>query len=201
MKIVIIVVVVFAVCLGLVGFARGDGTTISISPPSSTLPESQIGNSFQVNITISNVPNLWFWTVRLNWDPAVLNVTNVEEGPFMQSAGQRLFLNTPPQPTGYIKEITCSLLSKNSVSGNGILATVTFNVTASGQSDITLNETQLLQPDTGSGHAQITHTVDNGHVIVVPEFPSWAIPAIILAATMAAAILTKKQLKPAPQHD
>lgn len=181
-------------CLSLVGLARGGGTTISISPSSYTLSQSQIGTSFQINISISDVTNLWSWKVRLNWNPDVLNVTKVGEGPFLKSISATLF-PPPPERNGSLTEVSCTLLSSSSASGNGVLATVTFQVLALGQSDITLNETELLQP--GSGHPQMNCTINNGQITVVPEFPSWSFLAITFAATVLAAILTKKRLKPA----
>jgi len=194
----IILVIVFAFCLSLAGLARGAGTTISINPSSSTLSQSQIGTSFQINISISDVTNLWSWKVRLNWNPDVLNVTNVEEGPFLKSVGATLF-PPPPQRDGYLTEVSSTLLSNSSASGAGILAAVTFKVLASGQSDITLNETELLQPE--SGHPQINCTINNGHITVVPEFPSWLFLTFTFAATMLAAILAKKRLKPTSHYD
>ena len=191
MKTKIILAIAFVLCLSLGGLARGAGTTISISPSSSTLSQSQIGTSFQINISISDVTNLWSWKVRLNWNPDVLNVTNVDEGPFLKSVGLTLF-PPPPQRNGYLTEVSCTLLSLSSASGDGVLATVTFQVLASGQSDITLNETELLQP--GSGHPQINCTINNGQITVVPEFPGWSFLAITFAATILMAILTKKRL-------
>jgi hypothetical protein len=198
----IILTIAFAsvICLSFVGSARCDGTVISVSPSSYTLPQSQIGTNFQISINISGVANLWSWKVRLNWNPNILNVTSgPTEGTFM--GGGTLFLTSPTNYTaGYVGEISDTFLSNTSVSGNGVLATVTFQVLAAGQSNITLNETELLQPE--AGHPQITHTVNNGQLNVIPEFPSGAFLAIAFAVTtISAAFLAKKRLKPTRQYN
>jgi hypothetical protein len=202
MKTNIVLAIAFAsiICLGVVGSARCDGTVISISPSLSTLPQSQIGANFQININISDVASLWSWKVRLNWNPNVLNFTSIDEGPFLKSAGSTLF-PPPPQRNGSLTEISDTLLANASVSGNGILATVVFKVLAAGQSDITLNETELLQPLVGQppSHPQIAHTVNNGRLIVLPEFPSWAPLAIIFVTAVPVVILVRKRLKPTHQ--
>ncbi|HXX87678.1 MAG TPA: cohesin domain-containing protein, partial [Candidatus Acidoferrum sp.] len=181
-----------------------DGTVISISPASSTLPKSAIGTNFQVNISISDVANLWSWKVSLVWNPSVLDFTNITEGPFLMSGGSTLFLNAPTQSNGSLPEISDTLLENVSASGNGTLVTVNFNVTGSGQSDITLNDTVLLQPSTELTQSPIAHTEENGQVTVlgteIPEFPPWAILIVGIVAVMCAAIFVKKRSKPKPHQ-
>jgi hypothetical protein len=204
MKTSVILAIAFAsvIFLSLIGSVRCSGTVISISPSSDTIPQSQIGKSLQINITISNVPNLWGWVVTLNWNPNVLNFTNMTKGPFLESAGSTLFLYPTPG-SGSLTQVTDELLENTSLSGNGTLATVTFQVLAAGQSNITLSDTLLYKPLSGSplSHAQIAHTVNNGQIIVISEFPSWALPAIIIVATIPAMILAKRRLKPTRQYD
>ena len=198
MKTSIALAIAFAsvVCLSIVGSAKCDGTVISISPSSRTLSQSQIGKSFLVNINVSDVTNLWHWRVRLNWNPNVLNFTSITNGPFLESAGSTLFV-PPPEINGSLTIISDTLLSKNSVNGSGVLATVNFTILAAGQSELTLNNTLLEEPLSGNqtSHTQIAHTVSNGQVIVISEFPNWVLPAIIFVVTIPAAILAKKRHK------
>jgi hypothetical protein len=203
MKTNIFLVIAFAsiVCLSIVGSARCDGTVISISPSSQTLSQSQIGKSYPITINISDVTNLWQWSVQLNWNPNVLNFTNIANGPFLESAGSTLF-PPPPQRNGTLTEISDTLLNnRHSVNGSGVLATVTFLVLAAGQSDITLNNTVLTQPLSGNQttHAEIVHTVNNGQLIVLSELSNWAMLAIIFVVSIPAAILARKRLKPMRQ--
>jgi hypothetical protein len=201
-NIILAIALASVIFLSLIGSVRCSGTVISISPSSDTIPQSQIGKSLQVNITISNVTNLWGWVVTLNWNPTILNFTNMTEGPFLDSVGSTLFLYPTPG-SGSLTQITDELLENTSVNGNGTLATINFKVLAYGQSNITLSDTLLYQPLSGNplSHAQIAHTVNNGQIIVISEFPSWALPAIIIVATIPAMILAKRRLKPARQYD
>lgn len=197
-RIFLTVVIVTTIFLGFIGFARADGTVISISPSPLTIPQSQIGTNFKVNINISAVTNLWSWAANLNWNASVLNFTKISEGPFLKSAGNTFFAPTFPK-SGSLPDISDSIdFSNDSVSGSGILATVTFKVLGAGQSGITLSDTALWLPlsKNYTGHPLIPHTVDNGQVIVLPEFSSWALLTIAIAATVPTVILAKKRLKP-----
>jgi hypothetical protein len=199
MKTNIILVIAFAsvICLCIVTCARCDGTVISISPSSQTLSQSQIGKNYQITINISDVTNLWHWRVRLNWNPNVLNFTSITNGPFLESAGSTLFL-PPPERNGSLTEISDTLLSKNSMNGSGVLATVNFTILAAGQSELMLNNTLLLEPLSGNQttHAQIACTVNNGQLFVLSELSNWVMPAIVFVVTIPAAILARKRLKP-----
>jgi len=213
MKTSIILTIAFAsvICMISVGSVRADGTVISISPSSDTIPQSQIGTDFVVNISISTVTNLWSWAANLNWNPSVLNFTKISEGPFLKNAGNTFFAPTFPQ-SGSLPDISDTVYPTNrSFSGSGVLATVIFKILAAGQSDITLSHTNLWLPLSGNyqGHPTIAHSVNNGQLIVLgnehgPEFPTWVVLTIIsivfTAAIIAAAILIMKRLKPRRQY-
>jgi hypothetical protein len=78
-------------------------------------------------------------------------------------------------------------------SGSGLLATITMNSTAVGQSDIALKPgvgmTYLLVKKNAD---EIPHDIVNGSVTVVPEFPSSLIVPLLLIATLATLMLSKK---------
>jgi hypothetical protein len=179
--------IIFVIGLSMVDFCKCQEAAIAIDPSSYTVSQAQIGTTFQININITDVTNLWSWKVRLNWNPDVLNVTGVTEGPFLKSVGTTLF-PPPPQRPGYLTEIDSTLLSPSSANGSGVLVTVTFEALAAGQSAITINETQLLQPD---GSTEIPFTVSNGQVVVLPEFPNLLFLVFILAATTAVILIKK----------
>jgi len=189
----------------VVSSARSQGTVISVSPSSSTLPKSQIGANYLINISISDVANLWSWKVRLNWNPGVLNFINITEGPFLKDFGATLF-PPPPQRSGYLTEVSDTLLENASASGSGLLATVTFQVVGSGQSDITLTETELLQPITGQPptHQQINNTVANGELVVLgsgePLLLTLAILIVIVVVIILVVVLVARRHKPKHQY-
>ena len=199
-NIVLLIVLVSVICLSFVGSARGDSTTLSINPSSSTLPQSNIGANYQVNITISSVANLWSWVARLNWNQSVLNFTKIDEGQFLRSTGQSTFFAPPIAHDGYLTGISDTIyVSTQSVSGSGTLATVTFHVLAAGKTDITLNETDMWGPLSGGQHPHIIYTVMNGEVIVVPEFPGWVPLAVVFATAIPLALLLKRRRSARPQ--
>jgi hypothetical protein len=202
MKTNIILVIAFAsiVCLSIVGSARCDGTVISISPSSQTLSQSQIGKSYQISINISDVTNLWQWSVQLNWNPNVLNFSGVSKGSFLENVGSELFM-PPVEWNDSSTIISDTLLSKSSANGSGILVIVGFTVLASGQSNIALSNTFLKEPlsDNQTSHTLIAHTVNNGQLTVISEFPNWILPTIIFVVTIPATILARKRLKPTRQ--
>jgi hypothetical protein len=194
--VIILIIAVFGI--SLMKPVKADGTpTIRINPASQELPETTVGQTFNVSIAIDDVTDLWAWKVRLNWDPDILNITDVSEGPFLQSVGNTLFLWPGPSSSsiikGYIPEISCNLFANTGANGSGSLATVTFKVLAPGTSDITINETQLLSST--DDNPPIEHIDVNGYVTVIPEFPVLLVlpPFMILIAI--ALIASKKRIK------
>jgi len=183
-------------CLALASSAKAQETpTISIDPPTYEVAESEIGETFTINITLNDVNNLWSWKVRVDWNPEILNLTEIAEGPFLNNTDDTLFLwanNWTAIEEGYIPEISCTLQSSVSVNGSGVLATITFKSLSPGTSNITLTETVLKEPETG--HPEIPHDVNNGEVTVIPEFQPWMILPFVLTAT-AVIILMKKHSK------
>ena len=65
--------------------------TVALTPSQITV--TQLNQVFKVNITISNVQNLWGWSARITWDPAVLNLVGAPiEGDFMTQVGTTQFI-------------------------------------------------------------------------------------------------------------
>lgn len=112
-----------------------------VDPPIIT---AKVGQSFTVNVSISDVVNLCGWEFELTWDPAVLNVTNIVEGPFLKLGGATIFL----LPFGIDNVagralVACALLAIRGVNGNGTLVTVEFYVKSHGESALNLHDTKL----------------------------------------------------------
>lgn len=151
-------------------------TTVSVDPTSLNLATAYIGQTIQININVSDVQNLWGWNLQdIRFNPSVLNLTNVQEGPFLKTGGSTFFLWTSQSQIaisqGDIPDVADALAENTSVSGSGVLATLTFQVISSGNSPITLNTTQLLNTheETPGGtetgvNGQISCTSINGNV-------------------------------------
>jgi hypothetical protein len=136
--------------------------TVSVLPSSIT---ASVGQDFSVNVNISGVSDLYGWEFKIGWDPSLLDLVSVDEGPFLKSGGNTFFnyfLNTTEEHiVAY-----CTLEGQiPGVSGNGTLATVTFNPTNAGECPLNLYNVTLLNSDEPS--QQINCNVDGGYVTTV----------------------------------
>jgi hypothetical protein len=122
-------------CSGQAGSA-----TVAVSPPSIT---ASVGQDCSVDVDISNVSDLYGWEFYLGWNSSLLSFVSVNEGPFLQSGGNTYFtyyLNT----TNEHIIVDCTLEGEiPGVSGNGTLATITFDVTNAGQCQLNLYNVDL----------------------------------------------------------
>jgi hypothetical protein len=159
---IIIVACLLAILVAVLAFV------ILTSPPSSPSTalfvepqtvQGTTGLNFTINVTISNVANLYGWEFKLGWNASLLDSVSVIEGPFLKSGGNTFFtysLNTTDEHL----VVDCSLLGQvPGVNGNGTLTTIQFRVRESGTCDLNLYDTQLLD----SNATAISHTVQSGH--------------------------------------
>jgi hypothetical protein len=151
--------------------ALGQTTTVYMSINPSVVNAHAINEQVELQITVSNVQNLWQWATEVTWDPTVLSlVGSPEEGSFLKQVGATLFI-CAPATSGQIPEISCTLMSNVSASGSGVLATLVFAVLKQTvESPVYLVNTRLLGPNTGTVdvpiNAPITHETPNPAVLV-----------------------------------
>jgi len=69
-------------------------TTIFVDPQVSKV---EVLETFQINISVSEVTDLAGWDFKLYYQNSILNATNVTEGLFLQTAGGTFF---------FVKELT-----------------------------------------------------------------------------------------------
>jgi len=141
-------------------------TKLSIIPSTTS---AQVGSNFTVNLEVSNVQDLGGWNLNLTWNPQVINLTQVTEGPFLASVGSTMFTWSPSmspisRSLGFLPGVADVLLQATGASGSGVLATITFHVLRSGTSPISIDGTQLIGP--ASVDNQIPATLTNGIVNV-----------------------------------
>jgi hypothetical protein len=107
-------------------------------------------NNFSINITITDAVNVNNWELKLFYKHDILNVSQVEFGPFLQSTGptNQLIqqLTDDYNETHGIVWLSETLISQTSASGNGVLATITFHVEEVGETNLTLTDTLLKDP-------------------------------------------------------
>ena len=134
-------------------------TTIFVDPPIST---AEVGQTFFINIKISNVVDLYGWEFRLKWNSTLLNALNVIQGPFLKQGGGTFFWPKINNTAGYIL-VDCTLLGDvPGVNGSGTLATVKFYAKNQGESILDLYDTLLLN----SLETAISHANNDGNVTV-----------------------------------
>jgi len=135
---------------------------VSVAPPRNT---ARVNASFTINIEVANVSDLYSWKLNLVWEPDVLNITSVSEGPFLKSGGSTLFNSEVDNSAGQLSA-NCTLVGVPSgVSGTGVLANITFFVRRErDRTMLDLFETQLLN----SEDAEILHRTIDGVFTNIP---------------------------------
>jgi hypothetical protein len=147
--------------------ARAGYATVAVSPPSVT---GCVGESFAANVTITNVTDssgLYGWEFKLNWTASILSVSNIAEGPFLQSGGTTFFSNSFNNTEGHMI-VDCTLEGPvMGVRGSGALATLTFLVNGAGRSALDLYNATLLDANEieipcqcVSGYGNFTSSMD-----------------------------------------
>jgi hypothetical protein len=154
--------------------ATPETAVVSVDPAKLNLTTAYVGQTIQLNVSITNVQGLWGWALQnVNFDPKVLKVTNVQEGPFLKSQSQTFFLwasnSTLAFSEGDIPEINCAFGEDTTVNGTGVLATLSFKVVAAGTSPISIGAAALMS-DIASNQLdennEISCTWTNGTVTV-----------------------------------
>jgi hypothetical protein len=185
-------------------FSQGSSTTTVAVNPQVT--NALLGETVKVNITISNVQNLYGVDVTLLWNSAALSVQNVDvrlgveshpDGVLHETPSAEIFIqeNTIDQANGEYDLIATSVAPASSFSGSGNIVIITFNVTDVGQSNLVLiSELGDYNP---SGSNLIDHTdVDGSVASVIPEFPSAIAIGALLILVTAATVFYKRIGKP-----
>jgi len=183
----------------------------------STITIPQVGTNFTVSINIANAPQapegIGFFDMGIQWDPTVLELktgtpsADVVEGGFMKAFGSTVFPGPSVAGTnlteGIMSDIPCGFLSGGPAHGNGTLFTVAFRAKAtSAATSITImspNTTSYLLNATLDGVVNID-AVEDGSIIVIPEFPASALLPLFLVTTTiavgAATFLSRKRRIP-----
>ncbi len=120
--------------------------------------QALVGQEISVNITVSDVKDLFGWEIKLKWNTTVLEARDISEGEFLKASNTTFFYPQLNNTAGYAVAVCTFVNDIQGVDGTGVLATLTFRVRASGSCYLDLYETMLLD----SGEKRITHTVVEG---------------------------------------
>jgi len=142
-------------------------TVVATEPLPSTAPA---GADFDVNITVTEVSDLYGWELNMTFNPTILNVVTMVEGPFLLDFANMMGIYTWPlgplidNDAGWV-QMSNSLFSfeplTDGADGSGVLATITFNVLTSGTVPLHFNKT-LLNTNVGGLPTPIEHTARDG---------------------------------------
>jgi hypothetical protein len=109
------------------------------------------GQTFTVDIDISEARFVYSWEAYLWWNPTLLDATNVVEGgflkgPFGNRPTQFTFEEYPNEGVLYVKCLSNLPTPDNGVNGSGTLATLTFQIKVKGTCTIDITSALLFDP-------------------------------------------------------
>jgi hypothetical protein len=133
---------------------------LQVQPSKIIDPELKPPKNFTIDITITSAKNLYGFNLKLSYNTTILDVAQMEEGPFLKSFGTTVINKMEDNPLTGVIWIAISLVSSAPpANGNGTLATVTFNVTQLGESTLHLYETKLSDQN----GADLLHETSDGY--------------------------------------
>jgi len=107
---------------------------------------------FNLNINISDARFVYNWTIYLWWNPALFDVESVVDrnflkGPFGNRTTELSFETYANEGVIHVEEWSTLTTPDSGVSGNGTLATITFQIKAKGTCNIDITSAMLFDPD------------------------------------------------------
>jgi hypothetical protein len=115
------------------------------------------GTSFTVNITVQEVTDLFSYEFKLSFEPGILSVASVDQGPFLTGPLGTLFY--PQVKPDYVYVAHLILGAYPGVSGSGVLCSITFDIIDAGECALDLYDTILID----STGAVMPHDLADGH--------------------------------------
>jgi len=105
-----------------------------------------IGDTFNININVTNIVNFTCWELKLYFLKGVLNCTAAVEGPFLKTGGGTFYgktiTNNFNSTHGRLAAYS-SLLGITSVAGSGTILIVTFKAVGGGNTPLHMADIQL----------------------------------------------------------
>ena len=110
-----------------------------LEPTNLTITPSQ---EFTVELKATSITDLKGYSVTLSYDPALLSLKEVEEGPFFSAKGKTFFYKKVDDTKGTVL-IDCAVLGPEvSVSGEGTLAALSFTSLKAGSTNLPFSLTK-----------------------------------------------------------
>jgi general secretion pathway protein D len=119
--------------------------TVHIEGPSTQVVAG--GGPFTVSVTVEDVTNLGAFQLDLEYDPAILSLVEIKEGPFLGSSGRQVNC-LPPRIEQSSAGFICVTLgaTPDGPNGSGVLSTITFQPLAAGSGLLHFSRLTLTDP-------------------------------------------------------
>jgi hypothetical protein len=152
------------------GVASGS-TIVSVFPQQNLV---KVGQTFAIDVNVENISGLQGFDFSLKYPSTILNVSKVEEGPFLARFGPTFVAKLEIQED---YEMCCGrvwlavvIYGDGFADGSGTLATITFTATAVGEGELDLFSDPPYRSDqiklVTCGPQPIPHSVVDGYVVV-----------------------------------
>lgn len=130
-------------------YTEPQGCTIDVNVyVSPSTVNTNNNNDFTVNVMINSTKDVYAAQFNLYFDNNILDVLNVIEGDFLKSDGAETFPTFEINNTsGKILVGVTRITSQTGVTGQGMLATITFHAKNAGTSALDLTEVLVSDPD------------------------------------------------------
>lgn len=164
---------------------RAAGTAVKLDPPSQNV---SVGSSeFTVDVMVEEVDKLGAFEFQVEFDPDLIEFTDWEPGPFLDSAG-----GTPNCPTSVSPDqdrvlFACGVQATTGcdtagASGSGLLGTLHFKPKAKGTSTLIFTKGAMTIPQInfdacGGTNYDIFYTITDGAVTVYEGAAPTSVPA------------------------
>jgi general secretion pathway protein D len=131
------------------------GPPVSLSVVPANVNQT-VGSTFQVAVMLGNGKDIYSVPLQLQFNPAVLELVNVDAGDFLGRDGQAVAIVHRDEGNGLVTISTSRPPGVAGVSGQGSVATLTFKAKAAGDSNLGLvkvgakNSAQATLPAVGS---------------------------------------------------
>ena len=132
-----------------------DGTPVSLTVVPASANQT-VGSTFQVAVMLGNGHDIYSVPLQMQFNPAVLQLVNVDAGDFLSRDGQPVSIAHRDDEHGVVTISTQRPPNAAGISGQGNLCTLTFKAIAAGDSNLALvkvgarNSAQTNLPAAGS---------------------------------------------------
>jgi general secretion pathway protein D len=121
--------------------APAGSALVSFDPPSLS---QAVGTTFTVNVNLSGGQNVYSVPLQILYNPNVLQLVNVSNGPLLSQDGQAVALVHRDDSMAGILQLTASRPpGSDGISGDGQIFTLTFQGKAPGQATLSINRAML----------------------------------------------------------